>query len=116
MVAKYWFILRLILCGQNQIFIFDLDGKQKDKIDIGVSAFPRYFNFDEINQKYNLVFKGFKQNQIECFDSDLIIVNIDGTLKKENWKQTLKLKGTFVDIFMVNQYFFLVTNFNFYQI
>ncbi len=101
--------------SQNQIFIFDTEGKQKDKIDLEINAFPRFFKFDEINQKYIMAFKGFKPDQFECADDEMIVIQYDGLLKQLSWKQSLKLNGTFVDMLNMNQHIFLITNFSTYQ-
>jgi hypothetical protein len=98
--------------GLNQIYVFDMEGKQKDKFDIGIAAFPRYFFLDEINQMYTLVFKGYKQNQFECLGDDLILSRFDALLKKEIWKLVLPVKGNFVDLLTMNQNHFIITNFN----
>jgi hypothetical protein len=100
---------------QNQILTFDPDGKQKDKIDLGINAFPRYFKYDEINQKYLILFKGIKPDQLECLDDELLVLQFDPIIKKEVWKQSLKLKGVFNEVVSMNQNIFIINNFTEYQ-
>ena len=101
---------------RNQIVVFDGEGKQKEKIEVGIAGFPRYFNYDEINQKYLMVFKGIKMNSMDCLNDDLIICQFDGLTKQKEWTDTLKIKGMFIDIIKMDQDIFLFTNFTNYQV
>jgi hypothetical protein len=100
---------------QNLILTFDPDGKQKERFDLGINAIPRYFKYDEINQKYLVLFKGIKADQIECLDDELLVLQFDPILKKEIWKQSLKVKGVFNDVLTMNQNIFIVNSFTEYQ-
>ncbi len=99
----------------NQIIGFDSEGKPKEKIEVGIAGYPRYFSYDEINQKYLMVFKGLNTDPMDCLSDELIICQYDGLSKQEEWVDTLKLNGTFVDIVKMNQNIFMFTNFTNYQ-
>ncbi len=100
---------------KNRILAFDIEGKQKEKIEIEVNSFPRYFNFDEINQKYLIVFKGTKSDVSACYDDDLIVGQYDAISKGELWLNKLALKGSFVDIVKMDQNIFVFTSFYSYS-
>jgi hypothetical protein len=101
--------------SKNQIFNFDNEGKQKDKIDLTINFFPRFFSFDEINQTYTLAFKGDKSNQLECLDKELFVLKFDLATKSELWKHQLKLNGSFVNIIQMEHNLWVVSNFTRYE-
>ena len=100
---------------RNLIIGFDNDGKQKEKIEVGVPAFPRYFNYDEISQKYLMVFKGVAFNPFQNLTGDLTICQLDALTKQVSWINNLAIKGTFVDLVKLNQDILLFSNFTEYQ-
>lgn len=99
----------------NQIISFDESGKQKDKFELNINGFPRYFSYDDINQQYLIALKGNLPNAYDCLNDELTINQIDANSKETNWQKKLNLKGQIVDIIKMNQDLFLISNFTEYS-
>jgi len=99
----------------NQVFVFDDIGKQKDKFNLKLTGYPRYFNYDEINQEYLIVIKGNKTNPFDCLSDELDIAKLNANNKALIWQTSLNLKGQFVDIVKMNQELYAFSNFTEYS-
>jgi hypothetical protein len=99
----------------NKIYTFDDLGKQKEKADLNLSGYPRYFSFNEINQQYLLIVKGNQANSLNCLEDKLVFAKISSDKKKIIWQTSVNIKGQFVDIISFNQEYYLFSNFTEYS-
>ncbi|MFN8254720.1 MAG: hypothetical protein U0W24_03470 [Bacteroidales bacterium] len=99
----------------NKLIVYDLEGKQKEKVEIPVYSCPRSFTYDEINQKYTIIFKGTKPSVSLGFSDDLYVCQFDALTRQIVWMNSIKIKGLFVDMIKMDQDIFIFSNFTEYQ-
>lgn len=98
----------------NIVYRFDNSGKLETKIPLSVLGFPRYFVYDDINERYLIATKGLSDKAIESLDDQLVFAEVSISGKNTKWKRTIDLKGQLADIVKLNNNYYLLANFTEY--
>jgi hypothetical protein len=93
----------------NTVVRFDSIGNEMSRFSIPVSLFPVYFDFDDINQKYLMAFKGQDTTQLSQLEP-LTVSSIDsaGTTL---WSASFELNGALANIVRTDNNFLIFANY-----
>ncbi len=96
---------------QNNVLLnLDFNGKKVSSLTLASDAMPRYFNYDDINNYYLLVFKGSEILPLRNDNSDLIIEQWDAAKKTLLWSKSLYIDGSFIDLIRIDTVYHIFFN------
>ncbi|MFA9392845.1 MAG: hypothetical protein ACERKD_23760 [Prolixibacteraceae bacterium] len=99
--------------AQNIILEIDSTGKVFNKIVLDEGDYPRYFYYDEINEKFLVAFKGTMDTEYSNEMETLTIAMYDRTSKL--WDFNFEMMGSLIDIVHTNDNLLVFSNFNRYS-
>jgi hypothetical protein len=80
----------------NSLVGFDKSGKELLHKKVSINATPIFLSFDEINQKSLMAFGNIEPDKKGIYNS--FVISQADSLGNENWKISLDIQGTLVDV------------------
>jgi len=101
----------------NKIVQLSNAGQKVNEFVLLENKYPRYINFDDINEKILIAYYGNTQQAGAKEISDLLVASYNTELKiTSSWAKpaSIKINGNFVDIIQINENIYVFSNFHEY--
>lgn len=97
--------------SKNYIVEFNAKGNIVDKKQIAQSNYPRYFNYDEINDNYLIICKG-ESDESNTSELEPMKIALYDEYATEVWQVEFELMGDLIGVVNTNNNFLVFSNFN----
>jgi len=97
--------------SKNHVYEYNFSGRQLQTFDIEQNSMPRYFSYDDVNEKLIFVMKGIERNDNISVNENVQMLYCERNGTKI-WNTDFQLKGSFVDVLKMDQNFVVVCNFS----
>ncbi|MBN2892578.1 MAG: hypothetical protein JXL97_11990 [Bacteroidales bacterium] len=98
--------------NQNSVIRLNADGKQVYKKKLQNENYPRFIDYDEINDEITIAFHGTKIDNFDQTDDSLTIQKIDIASDKILWQQNFYFDANLINIIKMDTTFHLIANYS----